>query len=196
MLKKMMLLAAAVTALVAFAAPAAASADQWYTDTLGGEETVTEDEVHFQGTLTATAPGTALTCGVTAVVDVSNPGGVATGETTSAAILAPATGCQGVFGGGLFSCPITNGIASAGHINVATGATGVEIEEASFIDFFPSTCPAGTVIAAEGPLTGTWNNTGSCIEFSNDGDLETPTGTAVTVDGRLCETTETLTLHS
>jgi hypothetical protein len=196
MLKKMMLLAAAAMALAAFAVPAAASADQWYTDTLGGEETVTEDEVHLQGNLTMTAPGTALTCGVTAVVDVSNPGGVAAGETTSANFLAPAAGCQAVFAGGLVTCPITNAILSAGHINVATGATGVEIEEASFIDFFPSTCPAGTVIAAEGPLTGTWSNTGSCIEFSNDGDLETPTGTAITLDGKLCETTGTLTLHS
>ena len=85
MLKKMMLLAAAVAALVAFAAPASASASEWYHVTSGTHTTLPENEkktILFSGTARFTVPSVAssYTCVVHASVTIWNEGGSAKSE--------------------------------------------------------------------------------------------------------------------
>jgi hypothetical protein len=188
-LKKMLLLASAVMALVAFAAPAAASADQWSTDPGGLIGGATEaDHVTLTGNLTATqGPFSLGACATTATAELWNEGGVATGETISVHI-ATGPGCL-VKAGVTPICNIEEVVAGAGHIN--TSGTAIDIEEAFFVDFLNEGCAIGELAGAEGTLTGTWEEGGHCIVFNNSGDLANEEG-PVTVDGSLCNSSLTL----
>jgi hypothetical protein len=189
-LKKMLLLASAVMALVAFAAPAAASADQWHTDPgnvlIGG---ATEpDHATLTGNLTFTqGPISFGACATTATADLWNEGGVATGETISVAIT-PGPGCV-VKVGGTTICNIEEFTVGTGHIN--TSGTAIEIEKAFFIYELSGGCPLAELAGASGTLTGTWEEGGHCLVFNNSGGLKNPNG-EFKVDGTLCNSSLTL----
>lgn len=198
-LKKIALLAVSAMALLAFAIPAVASADQWYT----GAETITEDHFTLDGELLASAPevagGTTLGfCPVEADVTFTNPGGSATAEVSELRIDSTPEECIAEAAGGLIKCDIT---AAGGlgpypwHVDVATGEDGIEITGAGFFNIFPAGCPLGEGVTASGTATGTWSNESHCIEFNEDGDLEAPSGAKVFVTGAVCDTSETLELH-
>ena len=192
-IKKMLLLAASAMALVAFAAPAVASADQWYTDP--GNVTVTEDHFWLHGHLNATVPalGAELTCDITAHITINNGGGHANVEIDEVVLDAPAAGCHGVFGG-VLTCEITAGVAGAGEVHV--NGTSLEVTNAFFLNELEG-CAATEEAGASGTLTGTFNNATSCVDFANSGDMTVPgLGAAVFVDGSLCDETGTLTLHN
>jgi hypothetical protein len=187
-MKKMLLLAASAMALVAFTAPSAASAAEWNATGMR----------HLQGTLNATLPsaGAEFTCEATATVNLSNAGGVASATVEEFNILAPATGCHGVFHlpppfPPTITCAITAAIGSAGAIT--TSGTEVTIEEAGFENLLEG-CPVTEVAAASGTVTGTFNNATHCLEFANTPGLETPTEAQVLLDGSVCDTAGTLTL--
>jgi hypothetical protein len=200
MIKKMMLLAVSVGALVAFAVPATASANlQWHTSNGGvttpvGDSTA-KDRVHFEGVLTATPGGAAgpveTTCGVTAVVDVWNANGVPTGSVISVTLLAPAAGCHLVVKANGFTCSITSGTAFGGAVSADTEGN-ISIAGAGFTNKLEG-CPVTKETGAAGTLTGVYNNETSCIDFEESGDLFAG-ATPVLIDGSLCETTGTLLL--
>jgi hypothetical protein len=190
-LKKMLLLASAVMALVAFAAPAAASADQWYTDPgevlIGGSGA--KDDVTLTANLTFTQGSISVgACVASITAELWNAGGVATGETIGIWI-APGPGCV-VKVGGTPICNIENVEIGAGHVN--TSGAAIDIESVFFFDKFSEGCAIGQEGGAEGTLTGTWEAGGHCIVFNEDGDLQNESG-EVTVDGTLCN--PALTLH-
>jgi hypothetical protein len=189
-LKKMLLLASAVMALVAFAAPAAASADQWHTDPgnvlVGGA--AEPDHVTLTGNLKATQGGISLgSCATTLTAELWNESGVATGEAVSFTF-ATGPGCV-VKAGETTICNIENIEAGVGHIN--TNGTAIDIENVFFLQHFSEGCAIGEEGGAFGTLTGTWEVGGHCIVFSNSGDLQNERG-PVTMDGVLCNAALTL----
>jgi hypothetical protein len=201
-IKKMLVLLGAAMALVAFAAPAVAQADQWYTDhegqeTLLGGSTAEADEVELTGDLTSTSGGLAVTCTVHAIVDLWNENGAATGEVTTFTITAPS--CKSNID--KFGCTIKNAgpIGLSWHVDVETGEGGIVITEAGFFnEYTGANCalvgiPTGVQIPASGDATGTWNGTTHCIDFNESGDLEGAKGEVI-LDGSICGTSPTTTL--
>src|SRR3954452_223076 len=190
-IKKMLILAASAMALVAFAAPAAASADSWNE----------EGMFHLTGHLNATVGGTGgpeFTCDVTATVNLFNSEetGEAEGEVESATGAGGTAGCHGIFGGGALTCEISEVFLTGGHISV-DATTGVHVEEASFLDILPG-CAATEKAGAAGDLTGQFSNEDHCIHYADSGDLATIIGGEVVrglVDGKLCPTEGNLELH-
>jgi hypothetical protein len=189
-IKKMLVLAASAMALVAFAAPAAASADSW-------SET---GMFHLTGHLNATVPaiGAEFTCDVTATVNLFNneETNEAEGEVESATGAGGTEGCHGIFGGGALTCGISNVFLTGGHISV-DATTGVHVAEASFFDILPG-CVATEEAGAAGDLTGQFSNADHCIHYENSGDLVTVIEgnvVPVFVDGKLCPTEGSLELH-
>jgi hypothetical protein len=190
-MKKMLALAASVMALVAFATTSPASAAKWNATGMR----------HLQGTLNATIPlpsGDEFTCEVTATVNLSNAGGVASATTEEFNILAPATGCHGVFPlpppfPPEITCAITAATGLAGAIT--TSGTEVTVEEAGFENLLEE-CPVTTKAEASGTVTGTFNNTTHCLHFANTPGLETSVGGEVFLDGDVCDTAKTLELSS
>jgi hypothetical protein len=201
-IKKMLVLLGAAMALVAFAAPAVAQADQWYTDhegqeTLLGSSTAEADEVELTGSLKSTSGGLSVNCTVHAIVDLWNENGAATGEVTSFTITA--TTCVTNVDG--LGCTIKNAGAEnlPWHVDVETGANGIIITEAGFFNEFTGTncalvgIPTGVHISAAGDATGTWNTSTHCIDFNESGDMEGAKG-EVLLDGSVCGTSPTTTL--
>jgi hypothetical protein len=181
MLKKLTMLAMAVGAFAAFAVPATASADVWNEP----------GEYHFEGHLNATVPalGLEFTCDVTAVVHAENTP-TATGQVTELNALTGNPNCHMVQPASATTCTITGAVLGAGGIVAATGETGVQIAEASFLNELEG-CKVTPIAEAKGTATGTWNNNGSCIEFNKDPHLVTTlpiTGLALELDGKLCTT--------
>jgi hypothetical protein len=178
-IKKMLVLLGAAMALVAFAAPAMAQAeDKW---SIEGESELT-------GTLTSTSGALAVTCEVHAVVDFWNET-TATAEVTSFVITAAT--CKTTVD--KFGCTIKTAgpIGAPWHVDVATGEGGINITEAGFFNEFTGTncalvgIPAGVALPATGDATGTWNNATSCIDFNESGDLVGVKG-EVLLDGSVC----------
>jgi hypothetical protein len=207
MLKKLTLLAMAVGALVVFAAPAMAQADEWYTTGAGpggtdltiGPKGPNDDTVTLTGRLTSTTGGAAgvhVDCEVESKVTVWNEPS-ATAEVTEFNIFVPT--CETNIPG----CELENAEALnlSWHVDPATGATATKITEAAFFNEFNGVncetfghIPQHVEIVAEGTATGTWNNTGGCIEFSEDGDmvLQAEPLTPVLLDGSICNANLTL----
>jgi hypothetical protein len=183
MIRKMLLLVGSALALVAVAIPAAASAAEWNEP----------GSYHYTGHLVATLGGTGgpeFTCDATAMVNFSNnaESGEAEGEVEEADIIETNPNCHAVFPSlGGFTCTITSGSLSAGHVSI-TGTTGVAIENAGFVNGLEG-CPVIEEAKASGTLTGTFSNADSCIRFSDSPHLVTPALTPVLVDGKLCPTT-------
>ena len=182
MFKKLTLLALAVGALVAFAVPAVASADTW---TINGQS-LTTTPVAFDGTgemsaTTATPLGTVRLgpCHVEVEGNIWNqPTGH--GEVEDFRINAP---CP-VSVGGKQICTIEEA-GSGGFpwtIQVQAG-TRIDISGANFTDVFNANCPLGPGAGASGTATGTYSNATSGIVFNEDGDMKTPTGGNVFLDG-------------
>jgi len=190
-IKKMLVLAASAMALVAFAAPAAASADSW----------TEEGMFHLTGHLTFTLGGTGgpeFTCDVTATVELSNneETGEAEGEVESATGAGGTEGCHGIFGGGALTCSMSEVFLTGGHINV-DATTGVHVEEFSLLYIMPG-CAATERAGWAGDLTGQFSNADHCIHYADSGDLATIIGgnvVPVLVDGKLCTTEGSLELH-
>jgi hypothetical protein len=189
-IKKMLVLAASAMALVAFAAPAAASADSWNTPAM----------YHLTGHLNATVPAAEaeFTCDVTATVNLFNNEVTeqAEGEVESATGAGGTEGCHGVFSGGALTCGISEVFLTGGHITT-DATTGVHVEEASFRDILPG-CVATEEAGAAGDLTGQFSNKDHCIHYENSGDLLTiikGNVVEVFVDGKLCPTEGSLELE-
>jgi hypothetical protein len=189
-IKKMLVLAASAMALVAFAAPAAASADSW-------SET---GMFHLAGHLNFTIPaqGANYTCDVTATVNLFNneETNEAEGEVESATGAGGTEGCHGIFGGGALTCGISNMFLTGAHISV-DATTGVHVEEFSLFYILPG-CVASEEAGWAGDLTGQFSNADHCIHYENSGDLVTVIEgnvVPVFVDRKLCPTEGSLELH-
>jgi len=202
MLKKITLLAMAIAALVAFAAPSMASADFWYTDDvqLGGFEE--RDNVHFTGTLTSTKGPLKISCNATSNVTLWNTDETGTGEVDSLDLTEDPIGTGGCTVGVLIG-PGTYADVTGCHVTATTkefpwhitvlANTVIDIEEANFTNEFNGCGPAlkipnGTKIEARGTVTGQ-SDGGNCITFNNSGDIP-ETG----IDGSLCTTSGDLEL--
>lgn len=213
MLKRMILLASALAALVAFVAPAAASAaaPEWYTDP--GDVTLAEGEeeaIHIVGELTSTAGFESGPCAVTFTGVAENENGMAGGAITAGNIKNTES-CN-------TSLP---GCTFIGHVNLngtnswpitgveITGEPGIEIREATFTNTYSEFCQTTYGVPAEVSATGTatgivtteLNQNGeSCVTFDNHPDdmvVEVGgvhTTTAVDIDGEVCVTAP-VTLH-
>jgi len=203
--------AMSLAALVAFAAPAAASAHlQWYES---GEPDVLlegEAELHVSGELSTSVPSTGLVnelCPVTFTGTASNTGteGAAHGLLTGGNVNEGGE-CQTNLSG--LGCNISKASLSFGTGWTLTTATPdhVTIDNATFTNFYNKKCqelgiPA--VVPAKGSVEGTLtNNVGpegeDCISFEEAGGLNVETlsgpGPAVTLDGQVCISAP-LTLH-
>jgi hypothetical protein len=75
--------------------------------------------------------------------------------------------------------------------------TRVAIHGANFFDELNEGCPLGTVAGASGTATGIFANGTSSLGFAEAGDLETPEGNPVTLDGsvKLTAAGGAVTLH-
>ena len=182
MLKKLTLLALAVGALVAFAAPAAANA-----------EFTPEGTYDLTGSLSTTAAGGAFEsgpCQVHAMITVDSTGH-ATVDTFTITTPCPTSvpGCSAANVGSIGTPWTVDNegtevtITEAGLFNVYSGAS------CAFVGI-----PTGVPLAATGDATGIMNNETHCIEFAESGDLEGALG-PVTIDGEVCDATETLEAH-
>lgn len=203
--KRMILLASALGALVAFVAPAAASAaaPEWYTDpgnvTLAGNEAV-----HIKGELTSTAGFGSGPCAVTFTGTAKNEAGMAGGSITAGNI------------NNTESCNTSlPGCTFIGHVNLGggnswavtgievTGEPGIEIQNATFTNTYSSFCQTTYGVPAEVSATGKATgivtpelneNNESCVTFDNHADdmvVEVGgvhTTTAVDIDGEVCVT--------
>jgi hypothetical protein len=198
MLKKMMLLAGMALALVAFAAPAIAQADEWVTDDTGdtiGNSTAEADEVEFTGSLASTSgPVQSGPCQVHALVDVWNEEGSATAEVTNFTITThcPVTSPLPIIPPGCTLAKASSeGFPWHTHIN---NETGVAITGAHFKNTYAGCSPPlPESVTAVGTATGQFVNrttgetTEGCIVFNNSGDLQTvPGGGNVFIDGEVC----------
>lgn len=215
MLKKLMLLAMAVGALVAFSA-SAAQADEWYTHVEGQDVTVglgpeNAHEAEFTGELSSTALGGIVKsgdCEVHALVNVwneeSEDGSVTgTGEVTNFTITTnppcPVTSSNPEIVPLPEGCVIEKATSEdfPWHVSVLpeTGiAIGDENKPANFTNFYSGcTPPLPPSATAEGVATGTAvNGEGEvCIVFANAGDLSGALG-PVTIDGEVCAPNLTL----
>ena len=206
MLKKMMLLAMALGALVAFAVPAAASASTWDTfEEPVGESTAEGDEVHFSGTLSSTKSGLKISCDATAnTVLWNDPEQGAVGEATLSLLNhhEETVGCTVAVnvGGGTYAdingCHVTPS-SSGENWTITTSGDTVAIEGANFVNQF-SGCtsigiPDGAKAEASGTATGTVTTKAGfegreCIVFNESGDMEDASHVAVLIDGYLCPT--------
>lgn len=214
MLKKLTLLAMAVGALIAFAAPATASASPdlfWETgsDALGGT-TATGDEVHFTGTLSSTKGALKISCEATANVRLWNDGTLgAHGEVNSLTLTADPVGTSG--------CTVAVTVAGPPHVyvdvtnchvnatagfntaskfwTVTTSSNGtnhlVKIDHAEFTnEFVGAGClqhlgiPSGFKVSDTGDAEGVAGSNGDCIVFNNSGTFVGGS----TIDGSLCAT--------
>jgi hypothetical protein len=205
MIKKIALLAMAVAALVAFAAPSMASAAQWKTSgvLIGGVGA--KDAVHLTGTLSSTKGGLKISCTATANVNLWNAGGVGVGEVTSLTLtedpitVPPTGGCTVA----KFTPPPVNAYVDVENCHVQASSTGfnwsvttagttVSILKANFTNEFKGCLaalgiPDGTKIKAEGTVTGVGG--GNCITFTEAGDIP-----ETKIDGSLCATSGVLSL--
>jgi hypothetical protein len=206
MLKKMMLLAMAVGALIALAGPATASASpelEWETgETTIGSTTASGDEVHFTGTLTSTKGALKISCEATANVRLWNdPTLGAHGEVNSLTLTSDPVGTAG--------CTVAVNTGS-GYVDVAnchvdastkgypwtvtTSVSGanhhVTIDNAQFTNKFTGAgcatigIPNNTEVSDSGNATGVATSNGDCINFSNAGTFVGGS----TIDGELCAT--------
>jgi len=202
MFNKMMLLAMAVGALVAFAAPATASASTWDTE---GVPIVGEDEVHFTGTLSSTKGGLKISCNATANVDVWNDETLgAHGEVTSLTLSPDPEGTDGctvavltVAGYvDLTNCHVAGTAENLPGWTVTTNGNHLTIDSAAFVNRFTGAgclqhlgIPEGFEVTDTGNAEG--EVVGGCIVFSNAG----PFVNGSRIDGQLCATGD-LTLTS
>jgi hypothetical protein len=204
--KKMMLLASALAALVAFAAPAAASAHlEWYVTETPEDVTLTgEQALHVEGEL-LTSVGAPAPFGVnqgpcqftfTGTAFNGAEGAEAEIETGSSTV-SPTNPCPSGFGA---ACSIEN-VGFGGfpwHVSTETPDT-VIIEEAEYTNTYSPGCTAlpHEVTASgslEGELTTVRNANGEdCINFVNAGPLFAST-TPLYVNGEVC-ITQPLTLY-
>jgi len=207
--KKMFLLASGLAALVAFAAPAAASAHlQWYTDP-GDVLLEGEEELHVVGNLSTSVPGTGLeikSCPVTFRGTASNsgPGGAAHGVLTSGSFSGPCETNLSAFGCNAESVSFNFG-ANGWTLTTET-PDHVKIDNLTFTNHYTAPCQAfgippavSTAGSVEGTLTEEPNANGEdCIFFEEAGGIAVETeegpGPAVTLDGEVC-ITQPLTLH-
>jgi len=199
-IKKMTLLVSALAALVAFAAPAAASAHlQWYTDP-GNTLLSGSHELHLAGELSTSIPETGFveeSCPVTFKGTASNSGT----EEAAAGVINEGS----VNGGGECATNLSGLGCNVNQVGLNFGANGwtlttatpdhVAIDSITFTQHYSARCqelgiPAEvpTAGSVEGTLT---NNVGpngeDCVSFEEAGGLAVEGGgPAVTLDGELC----------
>lgn len=208
-IKKMMLLASALAALVAFAAPAAASAHlQWYTDPGDTLLSGTAD-LHIVGNLSTSVPETGLenkSCPVTFTGTASNsgPGGAAHGVIESGSVSGPCETNLSAFGCNVES--VTLNFGANGWTVTTETPDHVIIDNVTFTNHYSEACGAFEIppaVPAAGSVEGTLTpepnaNNEDCVVFEEAGGMAVETlsgpGPAVTLDGEVC-ITQPLTLH-
>jgi hypothetical protein len=207
-IKKMMMLAMSLAALVAFAAPAAASAHlQWYESgepdvLLGGEA-----ELHVVGELSTSVPEKGLVnelCPVTFTGTASNTGpeGAAHGLLTSGNVNHEEECKTNLSFAGCNISKATLNFTNGWTLTTAT-PDHVIIDNATFTNFYSEACKAfgvPPIVPASGSVEGTLTNGAGpngedCISFEESTGLAIEGGgPAVTLDGEVCITLP-LTLH-
>jgi hypothetical protein len=207
-IKKMMLFASALAALVAFAAPAAASAHlQWYTDP-GNVLLEGEEELHVVGELSTSVPASGLVnelCPVTFTGTASNTGpeGAAHGVLNGGNVNEGEECATNVSFAGCNVEEATLNFGTSGWTLTTSTPDHVTIDNATFTNFYTAGCAAFKiphVVPASGSVEGTLtNNAGpngeDCISFEESTGLAVEGGgPAVTLDGEVCITLP-LTLH-
>lgn len=166
-------------------APGIAAADQWK---VGGVAYAGSATVGGALTLTL-ASGATTTCTTDATADLSNPGGVAHGTTTSLLLGAPAGGSCVT---SVPNCTVSATANTTTPWTITTSATNVTLSGVSITYTYTSSagqppCPlAGVPFAATGSITGVASS--DIISFTNAGPLSTPLGSA-TVSGSITAAT-------
>jgi len=208
-IKKMMMLAMSLAALVAFVAPAAASAHlEWYESATPEDVTLEGTaELHVVGELSTSLPSGLVNepCPVTFLGTASNTGpeGAAHGVLTEG----------NVNGGGECETNLTPLGCNIESVSLNFGANGwtlttatpdhVIIDNATFANHYSAGCEAFGIprfVPASGSVEGTLTNHAGpngedCISFEEAGGLAVEGGgPAVTLDGEVCITLP-LTLH-
>jgi hypothetical protein len=197
MLKKMMLLAMAVGALVAFGAPATASAGEWDTNEVPIGNEANADPIHFTGTLSWTKAGLKFSCDATANVDLWNAGGAGHGRMNSLILSpdpTPTDGCTVAVnvGGGTYvdvtECHL-KATANALPWTVTTSGNHATIDGFNFTNTFTGAgcgqhlgLPVDFSASDSGNATGVVE--GECIVFNNSGTFVSGS----LIDGFLCPT--------
>lgn len=194
MIRKKMLLFSAVAALVVFAVPAGAQAEDWTTD---GNVITAPTPVEFTGPLAT--PGAIVlgpcTVHIEATIDNSGTGGGVINhfETTT-----PGEGCPTSVTP-LNNCRVedvtnTTTTAEEDWPIAATGEGVVDISNVSFTNHLSAPCQAlgiPSTFTTSGELEVTYNNESQCFELNESGPLgTTPNVGPITVSGELCNTTE------
>jgi len=203
MLKKITLLAMAIAALVAFAAPSMASADFWYTgaNKVGGAGA--KDTVHFTGTLSSTKSGLKISCNATANVWLWNERDTGIGDVQSLSLTEDPVDTGGCTVAVKVANPDVYADLMGCHVEATTGhfpwfievqsGTLMNIETVHFTYHF-SGCnhigiPDGASITIAGAVTGqfvsrvTGENQEGCIVFEKAGHIS-----ETKIDGELCST--------
>lgn len=203
-IKKMMLLASALAALVAFAAPAAASAHlEWYESgtpdvTLEGTATA-----HFVGNLQTSVPSGLVneSCPVTFVGKASNNANGAHAFIEEGNVSTPCPTNLSAFGCEVAQVkfPALEEEGGGGSWTLTTTTPDiVQIHEVTFTNVYTEACAAFGIeheVSAEGTVTGTLTNEAGpnkedCVDFNETGGLKTETvpPEEVTIEGRVCLT--------
>ena len=195
-IKKMMLLASALSAIVAFAAPAAASAHlEWYTDP--GNVTLTGTaQAHFVGELQTSVPASGLVnefCPVTFAGSASNNANGAHAFITEGSVETPCPTNLSAFG-----CEVeevTFNLGENGWTLTTTTPDIVQIHEVTFTNVNTAPCAAfglphevSTAGTISGTLTAEAGPEGEdCVDFNEEGGLKLEANNVnVRLEGQLC----------
>ena len=199
-IKKMVLLASALAALVAFAAPAAASAHlEWYVSAEPEDVTLTSPaEAHFVGELQTSVPASGLVnefCPVTFAGAASNNANGAHAFITEGSVETPCPTNLSAFG-----CEVeevTFNFGENGWTLTTTTPDIVEIHEVTFTNVYTPPCANFGVpheVSAKGTVTGTLTNEvgpkgEDCVDFNEEGGLKLEAnGANVRLEGQVCLT--------
>jgi len=210
-IKKMMMLAMSLAALVAFAAPAAASAHlEWYESATPEDVTLEgEAELHIVGALETSVPSTGLvnvSCPVTFSGTASNSGpeGAAHGAITEGSVNEGGECATNLSFAGCNITKVSLNFGEKGWTLTSATPDHVIIDDATFVNHYNSVCQNVFGLPSTVPATGTvegtlTNNAGpngeDCVSFEEAGGLAVEGGgPAVILDGEVCITLP-LTLH-
>jgi len=202
--KKIMLVASMAMAAVAFAAPAAQAAPEWYIHTGPGTEETLQNPANFEitGELSSNVIGSALVSGPCHVIfegTAENVNGMAAGTVEEGFI---SEHCETNIPGCTFTPTLEVGNWPLTGVTL-TGHDGVEINEANFTNHYNATCQAYGIpatVTATGTATAlvdTEAPTGECITFEEHLDhlfIGGPLGPQVDILGTACVEAP-LTLH-
>ncbi len=191
-IKKMLMFASAIAALVAFAVPAVASAAEWYVDPGGNvaNKTTLNADTNVTGTgrLSFTAGGLESgPCNVDFAATITNMGGNAKAVINSFTITTPCPTNLSFLGCEVESA--SNNTEEGAEWGVSTEGDTATIEGVSFTNHYNSACQGLGVPAeatAEGNAVGEIETGTGCIKFENAGELESAVIGPGELNGQVC----------